>query len=37
MDLAEIQNYIDVYGNMIVQFIQRNLDPAEILSMLGLG
>ncbi|NQD42570.1 hypothetical protein FQA45_12930 [Glutamicibacter halophytocola] len=37
MDLAEIQNYIDVYGNMIVQFIQQDLDPAEILSMLGLG
>ncbi|GAB1205179.1 hypothetical protein APSETT445_003849 [Aspergillus pseudonomiae] len=29
MDPAECQNYIDVYGNMMVQLIQQNLTPSE--------
>ncbi|MFB6962249.1 saposin domain-containing protein [Streptomyces sp. NPDC056309] len=36
MDRTECQNYVDVYGNMVIQMIRQNMSLEEIAGALGL-
>lgn len=36
VDATECKNYINVYGNIILQLVEENLTPSEICTAVGL-